>query len=117
MTLFGGSPDVEGLDEEVPEVSPYQRTTTDIKRQRLDVIKNAFCLAIFLALACYSFAASSNAHTRTWTTVAMYIFTCSGILVFMPRLCMAAFKFLDVAERPIYKRLITNREPEFNETI
>jgi hypothetical protein len=85
------------LTPPTPLPTPQPSHTTDIKRQRLEVIKNAFILGVFLALACYSLA-SYNAKSKSLTSIPMYVFTCIGILVFTPRLCMAALKFLGVAE-------------------
>ena len=76
----------------------------DIRRLKLEVLKNASCLAIFAGLGGYSIAFSAHRHGTVISTI-FYIITALGLMFFIPKLAFSAYKFLDSTNKPEYEAM------------
>eukprot|EP00600_Ochromonadales_sp_CCMP1393_P008157 CAMPEP_0174958868 /NCGR_PEP_ID=MMETSP0004_2-20121128/2864_1 /TAXON_ID=420556 /ORGANISM="Ochromonas sp., Strain CCMP1393" /LENGTH=130 /DNA_ID=CAMNT_0016207131 /DNA_START=68 /DNA_END=460 /DNA_ORIENTATION=+ len=127
MTIFGDifpSSSTAGsqqcADIEDHSSNTRMKSATDIKRMRLEVIKNALCLAIFLAFGGYALGSTGNPDMENAPTIALFLVTFVGILFFAPRLCIALFKFLDYSEEPTgphHKPLLNFENEELDQSV
>lgn len=83
----------------------------DIRHLKLQVLKNALCFAIFAGLGGYSLASSIHKHSTVLSTI-FYIVTALGLMVFIPRLAIATYKFMESSSKPQYDTL-EEHETEF----
>jgi hypothetical protein len=97
-------PRLYNADGTTSELSPVVAQPIDIRTLKLEVLKNAFCVAIFAGLGGYSLASSSQKHSTVISTI-FYIITALGLMFFIPRLAFSAFKFLDSSSKPQYAEM------------
>jgi hypothetical protein len=90
-------------DGGVTELDP-DKPSVDIRRLKLEVLKNAFCLAVFAGLGGYSLASRHNIHNTALSTV-FYITTALGLMFFIPRLAWTTWKFLESNAKPDYQEV------------
>lgn len=84
------------------ELSPVNEQPVDIRKLKLEVLKNALCVAIFAGLGGYSLASGVN-KSRTILSVVFYIITSLGLMWFIPRLGISTWRFLDSSSKPEYE--------------
>lgn len=83
----------------------------DIRHLKLEVLKNALCFAIFAGLGGYSLASSIHRHTTILSTI-FYIVTALGLMIFIPRLAISTYRFMESSSKPTYDTL-EEHESEF----
>jgi hypothetical protein len=92
------------VDHQLDAVSMVLNSRDHIRRLKLEVLKNAFCLAIFAGLGGYSLASRHNLHNTALSTV-FYIVTALGLMFFIPRLAWTTWKFLESNAKPDYQEV------------
>lgn len=89
-------------------------SNVDIRLLKLNVLKNALCLAVFLALGGYAIAYSQNPENKNKSNwIAAAIITGIGLLVFLPRLIIATYRFYAPStQSPVFRNLMEDEEAD-----